>query len=207
MSVGLIILAAGGSTRLGSPKQLLRYGEETLIRRAANAAVASQCDRVEIVIGSRAQEMRRELEGLLVSIVENPDWQSGMSSSIRVGIEEVSDDDAALIMLCDQPFVTTALLNSLIESYRRSGMPIVASDYGDVLGVPAVFSRGLFGELKSLVADEGARRIIAKYAEMVATIEFAGGRVDVDTSDDVRRLVEQDFRILKNYKINLENPA
>jgi len=208
MSVGLIILAAGGSTRLGSPKQLLRYGEETFIRRAANAAVASKCDRVVIVIGSRAQEMRRELEGLPVSIVENPDWQSGMSSSVRVGLAELSRDDAVLIMLCDQPFVTAAVLDKLIETYHQTGMPIVASDYGTARGVPALFARELYPELASLTADEGARRIIARHPELVATVEFAAGVVDVDTRDEYRRLVGQDEQdALRIDKISLVNPA
>lgn len=207
MSV-VIILAAGGSTRLGSPKQLLRYGEQTLIRRAANAAVASTCDRVVVVIGSRAQEMRRELEGLPVTIVENPDWQSGMSSSVRVGLAEVSGDDATLIMLCDQPFVTASVIDKLIETYHQTGMPIVASDYGAARGVPALFAQELYPELASLTADEGARRIIAWHPEIVATIEFAAGAVDVDTRDEYRRLVGQDEQdALRFDKISLVNPA
>lgn len=187
-----MILAAGGSTRLGSPKQLVRYGGQTLIRRAANAAVESSCDRVVIVIGSRAEDMMRELDGLPVSIVENPAWQSGMSSSIRVGLSEVQSDDAVLIMLCDQPFVTADVLNNLIDTYHKTEMPIVASDYGATRGVPALFSKELFAELASLTADEGARRIIAKHPEQVGTIAFADGVIDIDTRHDHRQLIGQD---------------
>ena len=129
-----------------------------------------------IVIGSRAEEMRHELEGLTVLIVENPEWQSGMSSSVRAGLSEVLNDDAVLIMLCDQPFVTAAVLDNLIDTYHKTGMPIVASDYGTMRGVPALFSKELFTELASLTADEGARRIIARHAEMVTTIAVCGGR-------------------------------
>jgi len=188
MSIGVIILAAGDSTRLGSPKQLLRYGGQTLIRRAAKTAIESSCERVVIVIGSRADDMKRELEGLPVSIVENTDWESGMSSSIRAGIGEIKNDDAVLIMLCDQPFVTAAVLDNLIDTYHKTGMPIVASYYGDTRGVPALFSKELFAELASLTADEGARRIIARHSEMVATIAFADGVVDVDIDADYKRL-------------------
>jgi molybdenum cofactor cytidylyltransferase len=194
MSVGLIILAAGGSTRLGSPKQLLRYDGQTLIRRAVTAAVGSNCDRVVVVIGSRAEDMKRELEGLPVSIVENPEWQSGMSSSIRAGLSEIISDDAVLIMLCDQPFVTADVLDNLIDTYHKTGMPIVASDYGATRGVPALFSKELFTELTSLTADEGARRIIAKHPEMVATIAFADGVIDIDTRDDQRQFIGQDLQ-------------
>ncbi|HET6976466.1 MAG TPA: nucleotidyltransferase family protein [Pyrinomonadaceae bacterium] len=198
MSVGLIILAAGGSTRLGSPKQLLPFGGQTLIRRAAATAVASNCDQVVVVIGNQPQEMRRELEGMPVSIVENSDWESGMSTSIRIGLAEVSDNDATLIMLCDQPFVTAAVLDNLIETYHKTGMPIVASDYGPIRGVPALFAKELYPELSSLAADEGARRIIARHPELVATIAFADGVIDVDTAEDHRRLVRQDFEDLQD---------
>lgn len=141
MSIGVIILAAGGSTRLGSPKQLLRFDGQTLIRRAANAALESRCDRVVIVIGSRAEEVKRELKGLPVLIVENTEWQSGMSSSLRAGLSEVINYDAVLIMLCDQPLVTADVLDNLIETHHKTGMPIVASDYGSSRGVPALFSK------------------------------------------------------------------
>jgi molybdenum cofactor cytidylyltransferase len=184
MSISLIILAAGGSSRLGSPKQLVRFDGQTLIRRAAAAALESRCDRVVIVVGSRADDMRRELGGLPVSIVENPEWQSGMSSSLRAGLNEVRDDDAVLIMLCDQPFVTADVLDNLIDTRHKTGVPIVASDYGATRGVPALFSKELFPELASLSADEGARRIIARHPELTTTIAFADGAIDVDTRDD-----------------------
>jgi molybdenum cofactor cytidylyltransferase len=203
MSVGLIILAAGGSTRLGSPKQLLRFGGQTLIRRAAMVAVESRCDRVVVVIGSSAEEMKGELEGLRVTIVENPEWQSGMSSSIRAGLVEVPSDDAVLIMLCDQPFVTADVLDNLIDTYHKTGMPIVASDYGAARGVPALFSKEFIAELSALSADEGARRIIAKHPELVATIAFADGAIDVDTPQQLDRI----YRILKIDKMNPVNPA
>ena len=158
------------------------------MRRAATAAVESRSERVVVVIGSRAEDMKRELEGLLVTIVENTEWRSGMSSSIRAGLSEVAGDDAVLIMLCDQPYVTATVLNELIDTHEKTGMPIVASDYGDVRGVPALFSKELYAELASLTADEGARRIIAKHPELTATIAFAGGAIDVDTREQLDRI-------------------
>ncbi len=190
MSIGLIILAAGGSSRLGSPKQLLRFDGQTLIRRAANAALESSCDRVVVVIGCRADEMKRELEDLPVSIVENTEWQSGMSSSLRAGLKDVVSDDAVVIMLCDQPFVTAEVLDSLIETHYKTGMPIVASDYGAMRGVPALFSKELLPELTVLTGDEGARRIIARHPEMVATVAFAAGAIDIDLSADYTDLID-----------------
>ncbi|HEV8427808.1 MAG TPA: nucleotidyltransferase family protein [Pyrinomonadaceae bacterium] len=196
MNIGLIILAAGGSTRLGSPKQLLRYEGQTLIRRAVTAAVESVCERVVVVIGSRAADVERELEGMAVSIVENPDWEKGMSSSIRAGLTEVLHDEtkAVLIMLCDQPLVTATVLDNLVETYHKTDMPIVASEYGATRGVPALFSKELFAELAALAGDEGARRVIARYPEMVATVAFADGVVDIDTRSDYERAVGQDLQ-------------
>ena len=150
------------------------------------------------MIGSRAEEMKHELAGLRVSIVENPDWQSGMSSSIRSGLNEVLSEDGVLIMLCDQLFVTADVLDNLIDTYHKTGMPIVASDYGATRGVPALFSNELLTELASLTADEGARRIIARHPEMVATIAFADGVIDIDTRDDQRQLIGQDLQDLQD---------
>jgi len=186
MRFGVIVLAAGGSSRMGSPKQLLQYRGETLIRRAAQAAIASTCNRVTVVIGSNAPQMTRELEDLPVSVVENQIWQTGMSSSIRAGLDDLRqhDLDGILIMLCDQPFVTAGILNDLITTHRQTGKPIVASSYDTIQGVPAFFSRELLPELTALSADEGARRIIAKHPDLVATINFPQGAIDIDTPHD-----------------------
>lgn len=145
-----------------------------------------------IVIGSCADDVRRVLEDLPVKIVENPEWPTGMSSSIRAGLKDVSSDDAVLIMLCDQPFVTADVLDNLIDTHRRTGMPIVASEYGAIRGVPAVFSKEFFPELGALTEDEGARRIIVRHPELVATIPFAAGVIDVDTRHDHQQLIGQD---------------
>src|SRR5688572_28967076 len=113
MKTGVIVLAAGGSSRMGSPKQLLRYRGQSLILRAAHTGVQSTCDRVVVVIGREAQQMRDELKDLAVSVTENRNWQDGMGASIRAGMEEIVKDDldAVVLMLCDQPFVTADTLN------------------------------------------------------------------------------------------------
>jgi molybdenum cofactor cytidylyltransferase len=190
MKVGGIILAAGGSTRMGDPKQLLHYRGQSLIRRAAETALKSLCDPVVVVIGNEAHKMRDELAGLDVSVIENEDWRNGMSSSIRTGMEELlkDDPDAVVLMLCDQPFVTAEILNELISSHFKTTKPIVASSYGKTLGAPALFTRDFFAELTTLTADEGARRIILKYPALVATIEFPQGALDIDTPQEYELL-------------------
>jgi len=132
--------------------------------------------------------MRHEIDDLPVSIVENKNWKSGISSSIRAGLEQISSPDGVVITLCDQPFMTAAVLNELIITHRETGRAIVASTYGTTRGVPAFFAPELFNELASLTKDEGARRIIASHPEKVATVEFPQGAIDIDTPRDRERL-------------------
>ena len=191
MGIGAIVLAAGGSSRLGVPKQLLEFRGETLVRRAAKAALESVCDRVVVVVGKHAQQMRHEMDDLPVSVVENEDWQSGISSSIRTGLQQISSHDGVVITLCDQPFMTPAVLNELVNTHRKTRRAIVASTYGTTRGVPAFFAPELFNELASLTKDEGGRRIIASHPEKVATVEFPQGAIDIDTPADRERLMSQ----------------
>jgi molybdenum cofactor cytidylyltransferase len=191
MGIGAVVLAAGGSSRLGTPKQLLTFRGETLVRRAAKAALESVCDRVVLVVGNHAQQMRREIGDLPVSVVENESWRSGISSSIRAGLEQISSPDGVVIALCDQPFITAAVLNELISTHRKTGRTIVASSYGTTRGVPAFFAAELFTELASLTKDEGARRIIASHPEKLATVDFPQGAIDIDTPEDHARLMSQ----------------
>jgi len=191
MGIGAIVLAAGGSSRLGTPKQLLTFRGETLVRRAAKAALESFCERVVVVVGNHAQRMRQEIGDLPVLVVENEDWQSGISSSIRAGLEEISSQDGVVITLCDQPFMTAAVLNELISTHCKTRRAIVASTYGTTRGVPAFFAAELFNELLSLTKDEGARRIIASHPEKVATVNFPQGVIDIDTAEDRERLMSQ----------------
>jgi len=187
-SVGLVILAAGASTRLGTPKQLLRYGEKSLLFRAAQTAVASVCEPVVIVLGAYAELLKQEVQDLPVQVVENPHWQKGMGGSIGTGIEAIntfSDNiEAVVLMLCDQPFVSVDLINKLVESSCLTKHSIVASQYQGTLGVPALFKCALFGELLSLKSAEGAKKVIAKYSGEVDSVAFANGVIDIDTPGD-----------------------
>lgn len=186
MKTGVIILAAGGSSRMGSPKQLLQYRGQSLIRRAAETALESIYDRVVVVIGNEAEQIKAEIDDLSVSVIENRAWRDGMSTSIRTGIDELAKDDpdAVVLMLCDQPFLTAEILNDLVFTHFKSTEPIVASTYDGIQGVPAFFTRQFFDELRSLTADEGARRVILKHQQSVATVAFPEGAFDVDTPDE-----------------------
>jgi molybdenum cofactor cytidylyltransferase len=188
--IAAIILAAGSSSRLGRPKLLLTHQGVPLLRRAVDAAVQGGCDEVIVVLGADRDRYLPLLSGSPARAVENPQYREGMSSSIRTGVEAASDDvQAAVIMLADQPFIDAGVLRRLIETYRSSGMKIVACRYGGVHGVPTVFDRALFLELLLLEGDAGARQVMATYPRHVTTIEIpAEAARDIDTVDDARLL-------------------
>ena len=192
MSIGLILLAAGGSRRLGTPKQLLRDGTgRSLVQLAAQAALDSACRPIVVVLGAASDDVGPELSGLPLQTVLNSDWQTGLASSLRTGLDALSFDvplEAVIVMLCDQPKVTGTLLDALVAAYRSTGPDIVACDYGDVLGVPALFSRAAFGALSSLNGDKGARHVLRTYEGPVARIPFPDGLFDIDTPQDARAL-------------------
>jgi molybdenum cofactor cytidylyltransferase len=195
LPVGLVILAAGASTRLGRPKQLLMYERSSLLRRAAQTALASVCNPILVVVGAYATQLMDEVSDLPVQVIINPYWKKGMSSSIRTGIEALQAGappdrraEAAVIMLCDQPFVTSQIINELVMAYRATGQPIIASEYGGTLGAPALFKNALFPDLRALKEAEGAKKVIERHAGEVFRIPFAQGAIDIDTPADYAQL-------------------
>lgn len=188
--VAAVILAAGASTRLGRPKLLLPHHGVPLLRRAVDTAVAGGCGEVVVVLGADHEEYRPLLAGLPVRTVVNAEYRQGMSSSIRAGVEAVSDHaQGAVILLADQPFIDAGIVRRLIETYHSSGMKIVTCQYGGVRGVPTLFDRALFLELLILEGDQGARQVMATYPRHVTAVEIpAAAARDVDTPDDARLL-------------------
>ena len=193
--VGAVVLAAGASSRMGRPKQTLSYRGESLLRRAALAALGAGCRPVVVVTGANAEPSRRELEGLDVREVFNPLWETGMASSIRAGVEALisaaPDADAVVLLLCDQPHVTADVISRLVDAERADGSPLVASVYGGSFGVPALFGRALFAELTRLEGAAGAKQVIKRHAAAAHFLPFPSGEVDVDTPDDFSRLTAQ----------------
>lgn len=193
--IAAIILAAGNSSRMNGgeqPKQLLEFGGATLLRRAAQTALAANFNRVTIVLGANAARLRREVEDLPVEIALNENWQSGMSSSIKTGLAALAEDenaaDAAIFTLCDQPLVSAELLRRLGEIFASAGKSIAACEYARTFGVPAVFARAHFAELSNLRGDEGAKKIIKKYIGETIFIFAPEATLDVDTWRDYKKL-------------------
>jgi len=189
--VAAIILAAGGSSRMGRPKQLLKTDGVSFVRRTAETALASQCYRVFVVVGAQSDAVREELEGLDLTIVTNTLWHSGMGSSIRTGMQALKSDrhtyGAALFLLIDQPAVTTALINTIMGAFRK-GSDLVASEYANSFGVPALFAAAYFEALGNLPSDSGAKVLLKRHGADVTRILFPEGAFDIDTQVDFERL-------------------
>lgn len=189
-----MVLAAGASSRMGTPKQLLPFQGRSLLRYVAEVAIASYCDPVVVVLGSRAERMMLEVDELTLHTVENPQWADGMGTSIAAGITALTainqDLNAVIIVLCDQPFVSTSLLNQLVASYRATQHPIIASAYAKTIGVPALFDRSLFTELRRMNANVGAKYLIKQHAEKVFQVSFPKGAIDLDTPAQYQQLLD-----------------
>ena len=196
--IGLIILAAGSATRMGRPKQLLSYQGRSLILHAVEVALESLCQPIIVVLGAYAEQIKPELMLRAVQVVENSQWQEGMSSSIRAGISMLlktnSKLDAVIISLADRPLVSPQIFNQLIQSYQETQKVIIASKYNETTGVPALFSNALFPELMQLEGDKGAKALIQKYIDTGLILLIPEAAIDIDTPDDYKQL------LLKNFK-------
>ena len=183
---------------MGSPKQLLRIDGVTLVRRAAEVALASRCEAVYVVVGAAAEAVRREVAELRLEVVENHRWAEGLAGSIRVGVEAVRDArpgfEAAILVPVDQPRIHPALLDGMIEVFEGGEREIVACSYAGTVGAPALFSRRHFAELTALRGDRGAKSVLEARAAEVARFPFPEGAADLDTPRDYQRLVEGDSR-------------
>lgn len=189
-----IILAAGQSTRLGKPKQLLKFKGKTLLQNAIDSARQAGLQPIITVLGSYTELVLSETDTKEAIIVRNDNWQTGMASSVMAGIVAIENDfpatEAAILMVCDQPYVDGMLLNELVSKHQNTGKSIIASQYDKVLGVPALFHRSLFKELIALKGDSGARKVIQKHADRVEVVLFPDGSIDIDTIGDYERLTQ-----------------
>lgn len=189
--VGIVILAAGASTRMGTPKQLLQFQGRSFLRHTTEIALASVCKPIIVVLGAYAEQIRHEVAELPVVIVENHNWRQGMGSSIQAGIKMLEHDsniDGVMLLLCDQPFISVDIINQLVEAFYTTDKLIVASEYKQTLGVPALFSREMLPELINLNTSAGAKQIIQKYEKLVNRVSFELGAIDIDTPQEYEQL-------------------
>lgn len=193
-AVAAVVLAAGASTRLGSPKQLIEIEGESLLRRTVRLAVEAGCAPVFAVLGYEAERMRGELNDLDATSVVNRGWAEGMGSSLRCGMEAVCalepQPAGVLLLVCDQPKLTTEHLRAVIAGLEGQEARIAASQYGGRVGVPAAFGRAFFAELLDVQGDRGAREVLRRHAEVVRAISWPDGELDVDLPEDLTGLEE-----------------
>lgn len=189
--VAAVVLAAGASSRLGRPKQLVEYLGEPLVRRAARAATEIGASPVVVVLGAHADLVAPALDGLAgLTVVPNAAWRSGLASSLAAGVRAALDDlavDAVLVSLADQPLVDAGALRRLVAAYPGAH-GVVASAYGDALGVPALFARAHADALLALSGDAGAGAWLRARRAQVTAVPMDAAALDVDTPDDVARL-------------------
>ncbi len=191
-NLSILILAAGSSSRLGSSKQLLLLNGESLLYRTTSLSL-QVTDQVTVALGSNFQSHFHEISHLPVQVVENEQWQNGMGHSLKTGLTALlkkwPHTSAVIVLVCDQPLLTTDHLENLIVVARTSDKPIISSCYKNVLGVPALFKKELFAELLALSDSEGARKLIQQKKNEVEAVDFPGGEIDLDTPEDVKRFL------------------
>ena len=189
MKYGVLILAAGASTRMGTSKQLLKIDNQSLLQKTITTALEIKPTNCTVVLGSNFDLHKREIEHLPIDIILNPGWETGMGSSIKKGIQNLIqyELDAFHILVCDQPYLTSAHLGNLVAQFEKSHTNIIASKYQSVHGVPALFKSAMIATLLDLADHEGAKKIILNNPH--ETVEFTRGEVDLDTPEDFEKFI------------------
>lgn len=188
-----MLLAAGESRRMGSPKQLLDVDGIPMLRRAALCALAASMDPVIVVCGAARDDVRLTVADLPLRVVDNTRWQEGVGSSIHAGLGAAMehDPDAVVVALGDQPLLTPATFTSLATAWQREGTPVVASEYSGTVGAPALFAKSMFANLLALPADQGCKKVILQMpAHLVSRCACPDAAVDIDTPDEYARFRE-----------------
>ena len=188
--VDAIVLAAGSSSRLGQPKQLVRINETTLLAKTI-AAVNPSVQNVIVVIGAYADQMRLELKSAPIpklKIVQNHRWAEGVSTSLLTALDAVQPEtEAVLITVCDQPYLTDTHFANLIDQWQSKSDGCTATGYAGTIGVPAIIPKPLFCELRKLRGDRGAQQLLHSDGNLSAVVKFEPAAVDVDLPDDLRQ--------------------
>ena len=189
-----VVLAAGGSRRLGQPKQLLMWQGEPLVRRAVQTSLSLCGAGVTVVTGAFADDVAQALHGCPVSVVNNPDWQAGMATSLQAASRSLTAPtiEGVLITLCDQPLLSVENLACLLNVWQTAPDRPIASSYGNVTGVPAIFPRTLFPMLSELSGDAGARLVLANSSDVIS-VPMPNAAFDIDTKADLEQLLSGDF--------------
>ncbi len=188
-----LLLAAGESARMGRPKQLLTYKNKTLLQHAAETALS--VTPVTIVLGANHEAHLNAIKQLPIEHIINRNWKNGMGSSLKTGLTHCLENDpqleAVMIMVCDQPLITHQHLEHIIAQHHTTNKNIIATEYTETLGVPALFKRDIFPQLLTLNDSHGAKKIITQNPDDVISICFQNGAIDLDTEQDYREFLSK----------------
>jgi molybdenum cofactor cytidylyltransferase len=197
----IVILAAGSSSRMGNPKQLLLYKGKSLIQHSIYEAMQTMHP-VIVVVGANRDLIKNELKELDITIAENERWAEGISTSLHCGLTAAkkltNDVDGIIFMVSDQPFISRLLLDQLLKAQHETGLPIIGGYYKDTFATPVLFHKIFFDELMNLKGDTGAKKLTGKYKHLATFVSFPDGDIDIDTMEDYKALLQ---------KINLDNKA
>lgn len=198
-NIAIVILAAGASKRMGSPKQLLKWGDETLINYSIKTVQKVNTKSVVVVLGANFELIKNGIQTSEVTILNNPHWEKGLGTSIAVAVEYLQNSkssvDGVLITLCDQPLITSDFLKLLISKFQLDKNQIIATSYGNGKhGVPALFDKVYFNELMGLSDDQGAREILKRQSNNVIGVTPPESNVDLDTNEDYTTLYQSKFK-------------
>jgi len=193
--ISIILLAAGESSRLGTPKQLLMYKDKNLMQHTIDITRKLSLETV-VVLGAFKEEILAQINVYEANVVENVAWNEGLASSIRCGLSEViktnAETEAVILVLCDQPFLSIEILKEIIDKYHSSGKPIVHCSYGDASGPPTLFHKSLFPYLMELKGGQGAKKVVDMFSDQVTYIDFPKGKFDIDTLADYHQLIQKE---------------
>ncbi|OBX25419.1 molybdenum cofactor cytidylyltransferase [Gelidibacter algens] len=194
--IGVVVLAAGASSRLGYAKQLVEFKGKSLLQHAIDISEVMDFDSKVLVLGARKEEIERKIDLKGFEILINENWEEGMASSIRKGVlrsQELENNlDHIVILLSDQPFVSRESIEALIQVQLDKNSQATFSEYAGDIGVPAIFSAEVFYDLKELKGDQGAKKLIHDQKLDFEIVKFELGNFDVDTAEDVELLKQME---------------
>jgi molybdenum cofactor cytidylyltransferase len=188
LKTAIVVLAAGKSTRMGSPKQLLNLFGKSMIVSILDTVLKTECYPVVAVLGANGIKISKEIEKMPITVIDNPNFESGMASSIVSGLIGAymtsKEIDSIIFITSDQPQITPSHIQNLIEKAENSNKNIIASKFTGGFGIPALFKKPLFEEILDLKGDNGAKKLIMKFKESVDFVDFKDGNLDLDTMED-----------------------
>jgi molybdenum cofactor cytidylyltransferase len=174
---------------MGGNKLFFRFGGETMVRRTVKCAIAAGLDPIIVVIGYDTDQALKELAGLPIRTVLNPDHERGLNRSLKVGIEAIpADVSAVVVLLADMPLVTSRMVAALVERYRESSAPLVVSDYAGVQAPPTLYGRSLFAELGGMEGEGSGKQVVRRHAKEAVSVSWpAAALADIDRPADYQR--------------------